>query len=44
MTENKKESIIEKQEALRKESIERYLDLYYKGHITKEALASAIEE
>ena len=39
-----KESIVERQEAMRKESIERYLDLYYKGHITKEALAAAIEE
>lgn len=39
-----KESFFERNEALRKESIGRYLDLYYKGHITKEALASAIKE
>ena len=39
-----KASFFERNEALRKESIDRYLDLYYKGYISKEALASALKE
>lgn len=39
-----KESIIERQEALRKESIARYIDLYEKGLISKEDLESVLSE
>lgn len=44
MAENKKESIIERQESLHKENIARYIDLYEKGQISKEDLEAALTE
>ncbi len=39
-----KERIGERAEKERRECLERYFDLYYKGHISKEQLISAITE
>ena len=39
-----KERIIERKKAQRKEAIERYLDLYLEGHITKDELLDALTE
>ena len=39
-----KERFIDRQKAERRKSIERYLDLFLEGHITKEALVDVLAE
>ena len=42
--EEAKERILEREKAQRREAIERYLNLYLEGHITKDELLDALTE